>query len=417
MLSDTILRPGGARAEARCREIGSGPFSDTPDGLYRGYLTPAYAAAQRQLRAWMEQAGMSVRLDQAANLIGRFEGSNPAAPALMIGSHLDSVRNGGCYDGPLGILLGVELIAALHAEGRRLPFPIEVYAFGDEEGSRFPKAMLTSRAVAGTLAAEELAVCDAAGISLADAGVEVASFLAAVRPRQELLAYLETHIEQGPVLEAEGLAVGTVTGIVAQRRYVIEVIGMAGHAGTVTMAHRRDALAGASEMVCAIERFALGDGRDLVATVGQLQAYPGAQNVIAGKVRFTLDVRSGDDRRCRTAAEALHEELAAIADRRQLDFVSEPVLTLAAAPCDAGLMDLLDSAIAEVGVRPFRLPSGAGHDAMHFTPLCPTAMLFVRCRGGVSHNPAEHVEPADAEIALAVMRGFVEKLGAEFGRA
>ncbi|MDP5102479.1 MAG: Zn-dependent hydrolase, partial [Erythrobacter sp.] len=291
-LSHAILPPSGARAEARCREIGCGPFSDTPDGLYRGYLTPSFFAAQRQLRAWMEQAGMSVRLDQAANLIGRYEGSNPAAPALIIGSHLDSVRNGGCYDGPLGILLGIELIAVLHAEGRRFPFPIEVYAFGDEEGSRFPKAMLTSRAVAGTLSAEELAVCDAAGISLADAGVEVASFLAAARPRHELLAYLETHIEQGPVLEAEGLAVGTVTGIVAQRRYVIEVVGMAGHAGTVTMAHRRDALAGASEMVCAIERFALGDGGDLVATVGQLQAYPGAQNVIAGKVRFTLDVRS-----------------------------------------------------------------------------------------------------------------------------
>ncbi|WP_336958315.1 allantoate amidohydrolase [Sphingobium aquiterrae] len=410
------LPPGGARAVARCDMLGVAPYSDMAGGLYRAYLTPAYAAAQEQARAWMVEAGMVVTRDAAANLVGRYEGSAPDAPALLIGSHLDSVRDAGRYDGPLGIMLGIECVAALHARRQCLPFPIEVIAFGDEEGSRFPAAMLTSRAVAGTLTADALAISDADGVPLGEAGVDVAHYLSAARAPGETLAYLEAHIEQGPVLEAQGLAVGTVTGIAAQLRYQLTVTGMAGHAGTSSMGLRRDALAGAAEMMVAIEGIARADASDLVATVGRIEALPGAANVIPGTVRFTLDVRSGDPQRRDRAARAMLDEVAAIAGRRGLDFAVERVHDLPASPCDERLMALMDAAIAQAGQPPFRLVSGAGHDAMVMAALCPTAMLFIRCAGGVSHNPAEAVDVADVEIALAVMLAFITGLGETFGR-
>jgi allantoate deiminase len=401
--------PGGARAVARCDALRFAPYSDMEGGLFRAYLTPAYAAAQGVLAGWMEAAGMTVRRDAAANLVGRYEGRDANAPALVIGSHLDSVRDGGPYDGPLGIMLGIEVVAAL--QGRRLPFAIEVYAFGDEEGSRFPAAMLTSRAVAGTLDAAALDIADGAGVTLAQALPSVADYLTARRDPGTTLAYLEAHIEQGPVLEADGLAVGTVTGIAAQLRYAVTVKGMAGHAGTTTMRLRRDPLAGAAAMVLAVEQLARGDNSDVVATVGTIAALPGAANVIPGEVRFTIDVRSGAESRRNAVAEAILDRIAEIADARDLDFAVALVHDLAASPCDPALMDLMDAALVAAGQPVRRLVSGAGHDAMVMAALCPTAMLFIRCRDGISHNPAEHVEPADAEIALQVMLGFIERLG------
>jgi allantoate deiminase len=403
-------------------------------GLYRAYLTPAYGHAQVALAGWMEEAGMSVRRDAAANLIGRYEGAIPGAPALLIGSHLDSVRDGGRYDGPLGIMLGVEAVAALGAAGKRMPFPIEVIAFGDEEGSRFPAAMLTSRAVAGTLDAEALVLADGDGITLEDAlssvrversrdtlapGISTSldangvleNYLEARRAPGSTLAYLEAHIEQGPVLEAEGLAVGTVTGIAAQLRYQVVATGMAGHAGTSSMPLRRDALTGAAEMVLAVETIAREDASDLVATVGKMEVLPGAANVIPGEVRFTIDIRSGDADRRNRAADAILETLANIAERRGLDFAADLIHDLPASPCDPALMDLMDAACADAGQPVRRLVSGAGHDAMVMAALCPTAMLFIRCGGGISHNPAETVTPEDADIALRVMLGFINRLG------
>lgn len=401
--------PGGARAVARCDALRFAPYSDMEGGLFRAYLTPAYAAAQGVLAGWMEEAGMQIRRDAAANLVGRYEGRDANAPALVIGSHLDSVRDGGPYDGPLGIMLGIEAVAAL--QGRRLPFAIEVYAFGDEEGSRFPAAMLTSRAVAGTLDAAALDIADGAGVTLAQALPSVADYLTARRDPGTTLAYLEAHIEQGPVLEADGIAVGTVTGIAAQLRYAVTVKGMAGHAGTTTMRLRRDPLAGAAAMVLAVEQLARGDNSDVVATVGTIAALPGAANVIPGEVRFTIDVRSGAESRRDAVAEAILDRIAEIADARDLHFAVSLVHDLAASPCDPALMDLMDAALAAAGQPVRRLVSGAGHDAMVMAALCPTAMLFIRCRDGISHNPAEHVEPADAEIALQVMLGFIERLG------
>jgi len=383
-------------------------------GLYRAWLSPAYRAAREQLSAWMVEAGMTPRTDAAANLIGRYPGTQDLPP-LIIASHLDSVRDGGFYDGPLGIMLGVECVAALSTSGRHMPFPIEIIAFGDEEGSRFPAAMLTSKAVAGVL--EDVPdMADAGGVTLAQALAEYGlspDGLANAR-HPGALAYLEAHIEQGPVLEAEGLALGVVTGIAAQLRYGMVVRGLAGHAGTSSMPLRRDALAGAAEMVLAVEAIAQADESDLVATVGRIEALPGAANVIAGEVRFTLDVRAGDADRRNRAAERILGAMVDIADARGLDFEFERVHDLPASPCDGRLMDLLESALVENGHPARRLVSGAGHDAMVMAQLCPTAMLFIRCRDGISHNPAEHVEPADAEAALAVMLGFIEKMGATY---
>jgi allantoate deiminase len=405
---------GGARAVARCDMLGVAPYSDMEGGLYRAYLTPAYAAAQERLAAWMEEAGMTVRRDAAANLIGRYEGTDAAAPALLIGSHLDSVRDAGCYDGPLGIMLGVEAVAALHQADRRLPFPIEVIAFGDEEGSRFPAAMLTSRAVAGTLSPDALDLNDSDGVALKDAGVDTSAYFSAIRAPGTTLAYLEAHIEQGPVLEAKGLAIGTVTGIAAQLRFAAVVTGQANHAGTTTMGLRRDAMTGAAEMMLAIERIARDDASDLVATVGRVEALPGAPNVIPGEVRFTIDVRSGDEERRNRAAQAILVALEGIASARHLSLSLQQIHDLPASPCDPALMDLMDAAIVDTGHSPFRLVSGAGHDAMVMAALCPTSMLFIRCKDGISHNPAEHVDAADVDIALQAMMGFIENLGETF---
>lgn len=402
---------GGARAVARCDALALPPFSDSAEGLTRTYLSPAYLAAQAQVAQWMTEAGMHVRRDAALNLIGRYEGHDAAAPALVVGSHLDSVRNAGHYDGPLGILLGIEAIAALSSSNVRMPFAIEVYAFGDEEGSRFPAAMLTSRAVAGTLDPEALEVSDRDGVALAEL-VDLAAYPSAARAPESVLAYLEAHIEQGPVLEAAGLALGTVTGIAAQLRFEIELGGMAGHAGTTAMALRRDAVAGMAEMVLAAEAVARAGQAGLVATVGVVNVPGGTANVIAGKCTFTLDVRAASAAIRDEAADEILLRLRAIAGSRDLGLAVRKVHDLPPSPCAPALMALLDEATLAAGHKPFRLVSGAGHDAMIMAALCPTAMLFVRCRGGVSHNPAEHVDPADAEAALAVMSGFIARLGA-----
>lgn len=404
---------------ARCDELGVAPFSDSNEGLFRAWLTPAFRAAQDRVAGWMAAAGMAVLRDAAGNLTGHYAGTGDRT--LLIGSHLDSVRDAGRYDGPLGIMLGIEAVAALHASGRRLPFAIEVVAFGDEEGSRFPAAMLTSRALAGSLPADALAVCDGEGIALPHAlrgaGIDPAHFAQARRAPGTLLGYVEAHIEQGPVLEAAGRAVGTVTAIAAQRRHELRVLGQAGHAGTATMPLRRDALAGAAEMIGAIEAMARADASDLVATVGRIAAHPGAPNVIAGEITFSLDVRAGSDARRDRAADAMLAQCGAIAERRGLSLDARLVHELAAAPCDPALMDMMDAATRAAGLEPFRLVSGAGHDAMILADVCPIAMLFVRCRGGISHNPAEHVEPADADAALAVLSGFIERLGDHLGTA
>ena len=407
----------GERAIARCDALGVAPYSDSETGLYRAWLTPAHRAAQQQVAEWMREAGMTTRIDAASNLIGRYEGEQPDAPALLVGSHIDSVRDAGRYDGPLGVMLGIECVAALHAAGRRLPFAIEVIAFGDEEGSRFPASMFTSRAVAGTLDVDALdGVTDAAGTTVAEAlaawGLDAARLGEAARDPAGVIGYLEAHIEQGPVLETEGLPLGIVTGIAAQLRFDVTVAGRAGHAGTSPMPLRHDALAAAADCVLAAEAVAREAASDLVATVGRMQVLPGATNVIPGKVTFSLDVRCGrDDLRDAGAGEILRR-FRRIAGERGVHVEALQVQDLAASPCDPALTARLEQAVAAQGIAPRRLVSGAGHDAMVMAALCPTAMLFVRCEGGISHNPAERASAADAGMAVAAMLDFIERLGA-----
>ncbi|MFA6116160.1 MAG: allantoate amidohydrolase [Sphingomonas sp.] len=408
----------GQRAVSRCDTLGAAPYSDMEDGLFRAWLTPAFAAAQEAVAGWMAEAGMAVRIDAATNLIGRYEGATPDAPALLIGSHLDSVRDAGRYDGPLGVMLGIECVAALNAAGRRLPFAIEVIGFGDEEGSRFPSPMLASRAVAGSFDPASLSAIGLDGVTIEQALIAGRhppdGFAGAARSPGSVIAYLEAHIEQGPALEADGLAVGVVTGIASQLRYSVVVEGTAGHAGTTSMTLRRDALTAAAEMILAVERLAGGGTPDLVATVGRLEARPGAVNVIPGRVAFSIDIRALDPAARDAVADAILAEIEAIGTWRKVSVSAERIHDLPASPCDPRLMDLLSDAMAAEGQPERRLASGAGHDAMVMASLCPTAMLFVRCAGGISHNPAESVDPADAEVARRVMLGFIDRLGDSF---
>lgn len=402
----------GLRAVARCDDLGVAPYSDADDHLFRPYLGAGHAATLDRIAAWMTEAGMTARIDAAGNIVGRYEGRYPDAPALLIGSHVDSVRDGGRYDGMLGVMLGIETVAWFAERGHRLPFAIEVIGFGDEEGSRFPVSMLTSRAVAGVLGDQDLALADAAGVGLAEAldgfGLELARFADAARHREDVLAYVEAHIEQGPVLEAEGHALGVVSAIAAQYRFRAAVTGVAGHAGTMAMRLRHDALAAAAEMVLAVERIGGAGPEDLVATIGRMQVGPGVPNVVPGAVTFSIDVRAGVGAVRDRAADEIRVALADIAARRAVGLDLTVQQDLPATPCDSGLSQLMAEAVRDVtGTEPRVLVSGAGHDAMVMARLAPVAMLFLRCRGGISHHPAEAVETDDVQIALEAIVAFV----------
>ncbi|MFM2043457.1 MAG: hypothetical protein RLY86_2033 [Pseudomonadota bacterium] len=381
-------------------------FSEAPDRLTRTYLSPEHKAAAEQVAEWMRAAGMAVTMDPLATIVGRYGGDRPDARTLLIGSHIDTVRDAGKYDGQLGVLLAISLVEILNRTGRRLPFAIEVLAFGDEEGVRFPGTLRGSAAVAGTLTPDQLSVTDAAGISVADAlrgfGCDPEAHGTVARRASDLLAFLEVHIEQGPVLEARDLPVGIVTAIAAANRYKITLTGMAGHAGTVPMGLRRDALAAAAECALAVERICAAR-TDLVGTVGRMEVLPGAVNVIPGEVRFTLDLRGPSAAARDDAWGVIQAAWAEITARRGTPMTIERTHRHDGCVCDPWLMDAMAQSVRRCGIAPFRLPSGAGHDAMSLAGLTGVAMLFVRCAGGISHNPAESITTADAEAALRVM--------------
>ncbi|MBB6252803.1 allantoate amidohydrolase [Nitrospirillum iridis] len=385
--------------------------ADAP-ALTRLYLTREHRAAADQLLIWMREAGMEAHVDAAGTVVGRYEGLAPNQPALLLGSHIDTVRNAGRYDGNLGVLAAVTAVAELNRRGERLPYAIEVLGFGDEEGVRFPVTLTGSRAVAGTLAPDAMAARDRDGVTLGEAlklfGGDPARLDAVARDPAKVLGFVEVHIEQGPVLESLNLPLGIVTAINGASRYAVTITGQAGHAGTVPMGLRRDALAAAAEMVLAVEARG-GAEPDLVATVGRIEAKPGAINVIPGQVTFTIDLRSPSDDSRRQAAADLAETLTAIAGRRGVTLELRQTHDAAAARCHPGLMRQLDQAVARAGLSIHRLPSGAGHDAMALAALCPIAMLFVRCKGGVSHHPAESITGPDADLAVAVLLDFLRR--------
>ena len=353
---------------------------------------------------------MHASLDAMGNAVGRYEGARAGLPCLMLGSHLDTVRDAGRYDGMLGVISAIECVDALNRQKKKLPFAIEVIGFGDEEGVRFGTTLLGSRAIAGTLAPEVLQTKDAGGTSIADAlrafGLDPDSVEKVRRSRSDVLAYAELHIEQGPVLEAEGLPVGVVTAINGFSRLRVALSGEAGHAGTVPMRLRRDALAAAAECVLMVERVA-GKVPELVGTVGRIEAKPGAINVIPGEVQFTVDVRAPLDSVRQEAVAEVKREIARIAVHRKLDARIEPLQDFGSSACAPWLMRQLERAVEARGVPVRRLPSGAGHDGMAIKAIADIAMLFVRCKGGVSHNPAESITEEDAAIGAAVLFDFI----------
>ncbi|HEX7328748.1 MAG TPA: allantoate amidohydrolase [Casimicrobiaceae bacterium] len=389
-------------------------ISQDPPALSRHYLTAEHKAAGNLIKRWMEDAGMSARFDAIGNVVGRYEGDRPGLPALLTGSHFDTVRNAGRYDGMLGVVTPIACIAALHDEGVRLPFAIEVIAFADEEGVRFNATLLGSRAVAGTFDPALLAKKDADGVTMAEAltrfGLDPARVGDAAHRRDEVLGYVEIHIEQGPVLLEEGRPVGVVTSIAGASRFAVRIDGLAGHAGTVPMSHRRDAAAAAAEMVLAIER-RCSAGETLVGTVGVLGVPNGATNVIPGSATFTIDIRAGDDAVRKAAVDDVLNEIAAIASRRRVDATVTPQHDARASPCSPAIIEHIAAQVRAEGIEPRYLASGAGHDGMAIADLTPIGMLFVRCgNGGVSHHPAETMTAGDADVGarifLNVLRNY-----------
>jgi hydantoinase/carbamoylase family amidase len=381
--------------------------------LTRAYLTPEHRRAGDLIAGWMREAGMSVKWDALGNVVGRYEGAVADAPVLMTGSHLDTVRNAGRYDGLFGILSPIACVADLHRRGVRLPVAIEVVAFGDEEGVRFGVTLIGSKAMAGAFNPAWLEATDAGGLSMRDAlrefGGDPDAVASVDRRGKGVVAFIESHIEQGPVLLNADLSLGVVTAIAGASRIRCVVTGLAGHAGTVPMSARQDALAAASEMVLALERHCTVHP-GLVGTVGRMTVSPGAVNVIPQDVEFTVDLRSGVDATRHAALEALRVEFAAIAARRRVELAFEPFFELTASPCDDQLQRQFADAIAAQGLPVRHLPSGAGHDAMSFPAVCPIAMLFVRCgNGGISHHPDETMTVEDADIATEVLLRFIER--------
>ena len=402
--------PSASRILGRCEALAR--CSEQPGGLTRVYLSPEQRAANTLVLEWMRDAGMQMRLDAIGNVVGRYEGERPGLPCLMLGSHLDTVRDAGKYDGMLGVITAIECVACLSARKARLPFAVEVVGFADEEGVRFNATLLGSSAVAGRFDRANLDRTDAAGKTMREAlsefGLDPDAIPTAARRPGEVLAYAELHIEQGPVLEAEGLPVGVVTAINGGNRYAIELFGMAGHAGTVPMRLRRDALAAAAECVLAVERIA-GAEADLVGTVGKIDVAPGAINVIPGRVRFSLDVRAPTDAQREHAAAAMHAAFAAIARHRGLALDIEPVWEAKTAACAPWIQGQLGAAIEAESLSARRLPSGAGHDGMAMIAIADIGMLFVRCKRGISHNPAEAITEGDVEVASRVFLRFIEQ--------
>jgi allantoate deiminase len=392
--------------------------SDEPGATTRTFLSPAMRRANAMVGAWMRAAGLSVREDGVGNLIGRAEGRRAGAGTLLLGSHLDTVRDAGRFDGVLGVLLPLAAVELLRGRGVELPFAVEVLGFSEEEGVRFSSAYLGSKGYAGLLGRPDLGLRDNAGVSVGEA---IARALGRpfrrrgpAHPRRDILGYLEAHIEQGPVLESRGLATGVVSAIAGQTRARVSFRGTAGHAGTTPMGMRRDALAGAAEFVLAAEALAKS-APPLVATVGRISALPGAPNVIAAQAEVSLDVRHPSDAARQRALARLRAAARDIARRRGLALSVEVTQDNAAVACSGELTALLSRSVRAVQGGCPSLPSGAGHDAVIVSRLAPVAMLLVRCRDGLSHHPDEFVHTRDMAAALRVVVDFLGRVAGRSG--
>jgi allantoate deiminase len=406
----------GRRAEAMLEELAA--ISEEPDRLTRRFLTPEHKRAAHLVGRWMQEAGMSASEDALGTVRGHYaregepEGAN-RVPRLLIGSHIDTVINAGKYDGMLGVVAGILAIEHFRDRNRRFPFAVDVLAFGDEEGSRFPTVLSSSAALAGGFDPGWLKGVDRDGITLADAmtayGLDTAATGTAALAREEALAYVEVHIEQGPVLEHGNQPLGVVTSIAGQNRTRVTVRGVAGHAGTVPMNLRQDAYLAAAEMALAAEAIAKAHPEAaMVATVGTVKVMPGAANVVPDQVEFVLDLRAASDEPRVKALQRFIAESEAIAAKRGCSVTHETYHDCPTAACAPWLQDGLAASLSSLGLEAPRLVSGAGHDGQSMAKLTDFAMLFVRCRAGISHNPAEFATVQDMGLAVAALIRFVE---------
>jgi len=394
-----------------------GALSEDAQGLTCTYMTQTHRSTAVQLAQWMREAGMHAHIDAVGNVVGRYLSTDPQARTLLTGSHYDTVRNGGKYDGRQGILTAIAVVKQLHERGETLPFHFEVIAFSEEEGVRFKSTFLGSSAVIGQFDPALLNLRDRDGILLrdvlAEAGQDVNTIAAIARDPADLLGYVEVHIEQGPVLLDRGLPVGVVTSIAGSNRFLVELKGVASHAGTTPMGMRKDAAAAAAEIVLYVEERcgAHQPGAQesaLVGTVGQLQVPGGSTNVIPGACSFSLDIRAANDAARDAAVADILAHIEKACQRRHIDVKVEQTVSASSAPCAPWLMQQLAAATERAGVPAFQLASGAGHDAMLMARITDVAMLFTRCgNGGISHNPLETMTADDADVAARILLDFL----------
>ncbi|MCS6817484.1 MAG: Zn-dependent hydrolase [Blastocatellia bacterium] len=406
---EVTLRANAARMEERILRLAE--FGKDPRG---GVSRLAFSEADLQGRAYiislMRQAGLTVRVDPAGNIIGRREGREPHLPPIVFGSHIDSVPNGGRYDGVVGVIGAIECIEVLNAHGVMTRHPLEVIVFAAEEGGLFG-----SRALIGALTPEALAVVTNSGKTVRDGiraiGGDPDRLAEAVRRPGEVKAFLELHVEQGGVLEAEGAQIGVVEGIVGIRRWDVEVEGFANHAGTTPMNQRRDALVAAAELILAVNRVVTSVPGRQVGTVGRIVAEPGAVNVIPGRVRMSLELRDLSAEKIEQLFERIRDEARAIENRRSVTITFTPIdATAIPAPTDARVRQLIAETARELGLRAIFMPSGAGHDAQNMARIAPTGMIFVPSVGGISHSPQEYTRPEDLANGATVLLHTILKI-------
>lgn len=403
----------GQEAQQRLAKIAA--RSAAGPGVTRLPYTPEHSAALEQISDWMRRAGLHPQLDAAATLVGRSSAPSNEA-AVLIGSHQDSVIEGGRYDGIMGVVIGCLALERLASEGTRLPFPVEVLAFADEEGVRFPTALVGSRALAGRFDPSVLDMRDGEGVTLRTAlsefGGRPDKIASEARNKNAVRAYLELHIEQGPMLEQDNAAVGIVTGICGIERNSVSFGGETGHAGTVPMQGRRDALVAASEFVVKIHDAARNiDG--LRATIGTLALKPAAVNAIPRDAALTLEIRALSDAARQEFAGAAQVIGTEIAAKRDVSFDMAKTYEQLAVPCASGLIETLELAARDAGQHAPLLPSGATHDASAMADLCDISMLFLRCKDGLSHRPEEYASAEDMAAAIDVTCAFLRRLAAE----
>ncbi|GAA4029051.1 allantoate amidohydrolase [Hymenobacter glaciei] len=410
-----------SRAEhimARIHELAA--ISEDADGVTRTFGTPAFLQGRALVQSWCEAAGLATRLDGIGNLRARLASASPQAKTFVLASHIDTVVNAGKFDGPLGVLMGLDILENLHERQVALPFHVELIAFSDEEGVRFHSTYLGSTVVAGTFDHGLLTRADAGGITLARAlevmEADAARIAADSIPADDWLGYFEMHIEQGPVLWERQIPVALVTAIAGQMRVELTFTGMAGHAGTVPMDMRQDALCAAAEFILIAEQFALQHGRGLVATVGKLALSHAASNVIPGEVVCSLDLRSPDAVQLADAYGALKNYTEALAAQRNVGLGWNLVQKTAPVACAESLNATLAEAIADAGHEVVSLVSGAGHDAVPISAVAPATMMFIRCYKGISHNPLEDVELTDLTAAIEVADRFLGRLAVDVAR-